>query len=159
MTTDTEFEAWAEAFELTYIGKQVLLSQFNAARAPLLERIKELESQLSELEKQELVAHMFPFDLQKFEESEIFAQAFSLPVGNPDERSVPLYSLAAPAILDGMALDAKRYRWLMANCGFGIRKNQVTELSIMLYSLPNHIGELDAAIDAAMLASAQGETK
>lgn len=46
--------------------------------------------------------------------------------------------------------DAERYRWLKVNAGFGIRQNQVTELSVMLYALPNHMGELDAAIDAAM---------
>ena len=39
----------------------------------------------------EPVAHMYPSDLERFAESETFATAFSVAVGNPDERSVPLY--------------------------------------------------------------------
>jgi len=40
----------------------------------------------------EPVAHMLPSDLLRFETSEIFAQAFSITVGNPDEVSVPLFT-------------------------------------------------------------------
>jgi hypothetical protein len=42
------------------------------------------------MSKMEPVAHMFPSDLEKFEEQETFAQAYSVAVGNPDERSVEL---------------------------------------------------------------------
>ncbi len=42
----------------------------------------------------EPVAHMYPSDLKKFERSETFAQAYSVAVGNPDERSVPLFTLS-----------------------------------------------------------------
>lgn len=41
----------------------------------------------------EPVAHMYPSDLEKFQSAETFAQAYSVAVGNPDERSVPLYTL------------------------------------------------------------------
>lgn len=51
--------------------------------------------------------------------------------------------------VEALRADAERYRWLLDNCGFGIRKNQVTELSVMLLSLPNNINDLSAAIDAA----------
>lgn len=46
--------------------------------------------------------------------------------------------------------DAERYRFLLEYCGFGIRKNGVIELSIAFNSnQPNHMSELNAAIDAA----------
>lgn len=42
-------------------------------------------------QRAEPVAHMYPSDLEKFQTAETFATAFSVAVGNPDERSVPLY--------------------------------------------------------------------
>ena len=52
--------------------------------------------------------------------------------------------------------DAARYRWLKNNCGFGIRRNGVYELTVAFYKLqPDYIGDLDTAIDKAI----QGETK
>jgi hypothetical protein len=40
----------------------------------------------------EPVAHMYPADLEKFQESETFAHAFSVAVGRPGERSEPLHA-------------------------------------------------------------------
>lgn len=40
----------------------------------------------------EPVAHMYPSDLERFASNETFAQAYSVAVGNPDERSVPLHT-------------------------------------------------------------------
>ncbi len=40
----------------------------------------------------EPVAHMYPWDLERFQNEETFAQAFSIPVGCPDGKSVPLYT-------------------------------------------------------------------
>lgn len=42
----------------------------------------------------EPAAHMYPSDLERFQTRETFAQAYSVAVGNPDERSVPLYTLS-----------------------------------------------------------------
>ena len=42
----------------------------------------------------EPAAHMYPSDLEKFQSAETFATAYSVAVGNPDERSVPLYTLS-----------------------------------------------------------------
>lgn len=42
----------------------------------------------------EPAAHMYPSDLDRFEASETFAHAYSVAVGNPDERSEPLYRWA-----------------------------------------------------------------
>ena len=42
----------------------------------------------------EPVAHIYPSDLERFQESETFGHAYSVAVGNPDERSVPLYTLS-----------------------------------------------------------------
>lgn len=39
-------------------------------------------------------AHMYPSDLEKFRTRETWAQAFSVAVGNPDERSEPLFAEA-----------------------------------------------------------------
>jgi hypothetical protein len=39
-------------------------------------------------------SHMFPSDLEKFKSSETTATAFSVAVGCPGERSVPLYTLS-----------------------------------------------------------------
>ena len=44
-------------------------------------------------------------------------------------------------------VDAERYRWIKENADLGIRRNQVTVLSMALDSLPNHMGDLDEAID------------
>jgi hypothetical protein len=51
---------------------------------------------LEERADQEPVAHMMPSDLERFAESETFAQAFSVAVSNPEERSIPLYTHPAP---------------------------------------------------------------
>ena len=40
----------------------------------------------------EPVAHMYPTDLEKFQESETFAHAFSVAVGRPGETSEPLHA-------------------------------------------------------------------
>jgi hypothetical protein len=42
----------------------------------------------------EPAAHMYPSDLEKFQHAETFATAYSVAVGCPDERSVPLYTLS-----------------------------------------------------------------
>lgn len=42
----------------------------------------------------EPVAHMYPADLKEFAEKETFAHAYSIPVGNANEVSTPLYSEA-----------------------------------------------------------------
>lgn len=42
----------------------------------------------------EPVAHMYPSDLERFQTNETFATAYSVAVGNPDERSVPLLTLS-----------------------------------------------------------------
>ena len=42
----------------------------------------------------EPAAHMYPSDLERFQNNETFATAYSVAVGNPDERSVPLITLA-----------------------------------------------------------------
>lgn len=44
------------------------------------------------IEQLDAVAHMFPSDLQKFKTRETFATAFSVAMGSPDERSVPLFT-------------------------------------------------------------------
>lgn len=52
---------------------------------------------------------------------------------------------------NALRVDADRYRFLKAACGFGIRRNGVTELTIAFNNvIPNYIQQLDAAIDAAM---------
>ena len=52
----------------------------------------ELEAQVKKYESMYPVAYMYPSDLDKFQEQETFAQAFSVKVGCPDEVSVPLYA-------------------------------------------------------------------
>lgn len=42
----------------------------------------------------EPAAHMYPSDLERFQTNETFATAYSVAVGNPDERSVPLLTLS-----------------------------------------------------------------
>ena len=39
----------------------------------------------------EPVAHMYPDDLERFQEHETFAHAYSVKVGSPDGVSVPLF--------------------------------------------------------------------
>lgn len=47
-------------------------------------------------------------------------------------------------------VDAERYQWLTNNCGFGIRRNGVTELTVAFHKdQPDSIHDLGAAIDAA----------
>lgn len=47
------------------------------------------------MSKIEAAAHMYPSDLERFEEAETFAHAYSVAVGCPDEHSEPLYRWAA----------------------------------------------------------------
>jgi hypothetical protein len=54
----------------------------------------------------EPAAHMLPSDLSRFATSETTGMAFSVAVGTPDERSVPLY--LAPRVPDFAALKDKR---------------------------------------------------
>lgn len=55
---------------------------------------------------------------------------------------------------DSLKADAERYRWLIDNCGFGIRRNGVHELTVaFLIKQPNNISDLNDAIDAARAAS------
>ncbi len=51
-------------------------------------------STTTEIQLPEPAAHMYPSDLERFEASETFAHAYSVAVGNPDERSVPLLNLS-----------------------------------------------------------------
>lgn len=44
----------------------------------------------------EPVAHMYTSDLERFQPSETFATAYSVAVGCPDERSVPLFLASTP---------------------------------------------------------------
>lgn len=56
------------------------------------------------------------------------------------------------AVLEKLAdnlKDADRYAWLIDQCGFGIRRNGVIELSACFSVLqPDHIKQLGEAIDA-----------
>lgn len=55
------------------------------------------------------------------------------------------------AEVDRVSKDAERYRWLLNSCGFSERLNGATELNCFFYKdRPCDIGDLDAAIDAAM---------
>jgi hypothetical protein len=47
----------------------------------------------------EPVAHMLPSDLARFATSETTGTAFSVAVGTPDERSVPLYTVPIDMVL------------------------------------------------------------
>ena len=49
---------------------------------------------MDEVKMPEPAAHMYPSDLKKFKNSETWAHAYSVAVGNPGERSVPLFTLA-----------------------------------------------------------------
>jgi PhoPQ-activated pathogenicity-related protein len=49
---------------------------------------------------------MYPSDLEKFKEAETFAHAYSVAVGSPDERSVPLFVLTDVAAMQARLEDA-----------------------------------------------------
>ena len=48
--------------------------------------------------------------------------------------------------------DAERWRWLIKNSTYGISCRQRPEITVPIFA-PDHIDELDAAIDAAMQAA------
>ena len=76
------------------------------------DEIEKLRAAIVELEKQEPVAWMYPSDLERFQESETFAQAFSISVGSPNETSVPLYTApVAPAEQEPVKLLCKGTRF------------------------------------------------
>ncbi len=60
----------------------------------------------TEVQLPEPAAHMYPSDLEKFQSAETFATAYSVAVGNPDERSVPLFVLTDVAALQTRLADA-----------------------------------------------------
>lgn len=58
--------------------------------------------------------------------------------------------LAMEAKLAAAEADAGRYRWLIVEASYGITESQQAVLFLpRTLVAPNHIGELDAAIDAA----------
>lgn len=107
----------------------------------------------------EPVAHMYPSTLEKFETEETTGVAFSVAVGCPDERSVPVFTLSqlvdyaeARAALSAQAVpderdkvDAERYRLLRT----GRRWSVLDGLGDVLCS-----EQLDVAIDAVNAAIA-----
>jgi hypothetical protein len=48
----------------------------------------------AELKLPDPAAHMYPSDLSRFKGGETFAHSYSVAVGNPSERSVPLFTLS-----------------------------------------------------------------
>jgi hypothetical protein len=78
----------------------------------------------------EPAAHIYPSDLEKFKTSETFATAYSVAVGCPDERSVPVFTLSdlvayaaaavAAALNDRMAIHAESSR-IYANLASVVR--------------------------------------
>ena len=55
----------------------------------------------------EPAAHMYPSDLEQFSRKETFAHAFSVAVGNPDERSEPLFTAEQMQAYARAALEAQ----------------------------------------------------
>ena len=79
----------------------------------MTDRITQAREALTE---DEAAAHFFPSDLEIFKTGEHTATAFSIPVGSPDERSVPVFTLeqiqaaiesAAPSAAEPVALEAE----------------------------------------------------
>lgn len=88
--------------------------------------IKEIESELAKPE-QEPSAHMFPSDIKRFSESETFAQAYSVPCGNPNETTVPLYT--SPPQYKPLSDD--EIREVIFN-SFGLHGDKAYELKILI---------------------------
>lgn len=65
------------------------------------------------IELPEPAAHMYPSDLEKFKDAETFAQAYSVAVGCPDERSVPLFTLHDMVAYANACVAAERLMPLM----------------------------------------------
>jgi len=65
-----------------------------ARRPPWRLRLTDLLGPMAREETMEPAAHMYPSDLERFGASETFAHAYSVAVGNQDERSEPLYRWA-----------------------------------------------------------------
>jgi len=95
---------------------------------------------MSDLQKiPEPIAHMFPSDIERFRESETFAQAYSIEVGNPNETSVELCLQS-----DLISAAQNSHKFLMA------LKEVRNDVDMMMrgrfVNLEDVIKELDAAI-------------
>ena len=131
-----------------------------------IDAIQAIRAELAKpVEQVEPAAHMFPSDLERFAESETFAQAFSVAVGSPDERSVPLYlhppapawhdspeTLALKAERDAAMKDAKRLDYLQkhARCDPKMDGNHVWWPTTFNQAQNLRGGTLREAIDAAI---------
>jgi hypothetical protein len=71
----------------------------------------ELVRNADDLPLPEPAAHMYPSDLDRFQTNETFATAYSVAVGNPDERSVPLISLSDCVAYAAAEVAKERERW------------------------------------------------
>lgn len=89
------------------------------------------------------VAHMLPSDLEKFKFGEHVAQAYSIAVGNANEKSVPLFTLEQVQ----SAIEAERVRVL--NCVEVEFHNALTKFNEKLH--PYWDGSADAFYKAEQI--------
>lgn len=66
------------------------LDRLRAANARLQAECDRKQEWIDAVMGQDDAAHIMPSDLERFADSETFAQCYSVAVGNPDEDSVPL---------------------------------------------------------------------
>jgi hypothetical protein len=104
----TEFDYLLNRFEFASQSASPAANNYATHRRALYAYVRRLEAlaqQAATPAPAEPVAHIYPSDLERFKTSETFATVYSVPVGSPDERSVPLYA-AAPATPAAQAGDA-----------------------------------------------------
>lgn len=80
----------------TYLLTEAQLNQLvQLTRVDLHKEVKVILQSLS-IVRGEPVAHMYPWDLERFATNETTAHAYSVSVGCPDGTSVPLYTSPQP---------------------------------------------------------------
>jgi hypothetical protein len=111
----------------------------------------------------EPIAHIYPSDVEKCHTNEVVVECFSVAVGCPDERSVPLLLesevreafAAMQALVEQLEKDAARYRSIRRHLFFG----GVTTIENYLAAIKSsHTEEqLDVKIDAVILVEREKE--
>jgi hypothetical protein len=112
----TVLKAWDALIKYQYGGSSEAMTAMQNVAWRTLDTIEGLEAKLAKPEQEpEPAAWMYPSTLKDFEHGEKADYAYSIQVGCPDEKSVPLYTAPPRKPWQGLT-DEEQYQ-IVTQCG------------------------------------------